>query len=312
MGTRHTVHTLHFEGTTDLVISNLVSGGHAVNLTTIGPDTGGPYMEQKFISQIDERFNAVVEAMESVLDIFNVNQVTCIESGKTFTGIELYGRALDACGAEGTSAGSTHRRVSNTKARLVIQSINVSATGNVSATLEGILLSADGDAAPTTTAFNVALPTQALVSEAFKLHAVRLAGTTLDADKVQSLTINTGLAITPEFGVKRYASALTVTKTAPTITVETEDTALAYALTGVIATHANTLIEFQKRDATTGGLYAASSTEHIACTAAGLLKVNNPFSGSGSNKATASIEIECTGVAGTPPLTFASAQELTL
>lgn len=313
MGHRHTVHTLHFEGTTDLVFSNLVSGSHSVNFQTIKPDTGGPYVEQVFIQSIEERFEAVLEALEEILDNFSLNQVTCVGSGLTYTAIQLFGRRLDACGTDGTASGSNHRQVAGSLGRVVLTQLQGNANGNVQATLQGIMLSSDGDTAPTATVVNAALPTQALVPEAFKLHGIKVGNVTLDSDKITSFTLSTGINVIPEFGVKNYPQAVSVTKTAPMITIETEETTLlsSFALTGSKATHANSLIEIRKRDATTGGLIATGSSEHISITFAGHVRIE-PFSGSGSSKATARLTIECSGVAGTPPLTAATDAALTL
>lgn len=315
MAQRHTIHSLQLNGASALKLGALPSGGHAIDYTMAGPDSGGPYNEVRFIQQQAEKFDAVTTALSSILDNLGLVTPTCIGAGKTYTSIDLYGRALDTCGTDGTKAGSTHRKASSSLARLVVSSISASANGDVAVTLMGHLLSADGDAAPSATVYNVAIPTGMIVSEAFKLHAVQLANLTLSASHITQLTIDTGLAVTPEFGVKQYAQELTLTKTAPTLTIDTEDTSIldasVFPATGKKATHANSLIEFQKRDASTGGLVAAATEEHVNMTVEGFCRVS-PISGSGSNKATAQIICECTGLAGTPPLTATADVALTL
>lgn len=316
MGTRHTIHTLKLNGASALTFSALVSGGHTINYGKVGPDSGGPYNEARFVASIENRIDATLEAIGTILDNLLINQVNCIASGETYTSLAMFGRSLDACGTDGTLAGSTHHSATAAIARLAVTQISASANGTAQATLAGYCLSADGVAAAVVAADDVALPTGGIVSEQFKLHGVQLANITLDSDKITSLTLDTGINVIPEFGVAQYPQAVTVTKTAPTLTIETEDTSLLsgsiFPETGKLATHANTVIEFQKRDATTGGFVAPATTEHISMTLAGMVTVDQPIQGSGSSKATARIVCECTGVAGTPPLTATVGGALTL
>lgn len=316
MAQRHTVFAFQLNGSSALLIGGLLNGSHDVGYSMTGPDSGGPYKEVVFINQQEEAFSAGSTAMSSLLGNLSLVQANCIQSGNTYTSMELYGRALDACGTDGTLAGTNHRRVQATIARLVITEISASANGDVVVNLQAALLSSDGDTAPSTTVYNVALPTSPIVAEAFKLHAVQLANIELDASHIQQVTLSTGLAIQQEFGVKQYAQALTVTKTAPLLTIDTEDSSIldasVFPATGKAATHGNSLLEFQKRDASTGGLVAAATEEHVNLTVAGFCRPPVPFSGSGSNKATAQIVCELTGVAGTPPIAASTDVALTL
>lgn len=313
---RHTIHTLRLNGTTPLTFSALVSGGHTINYTKTGPDSGGPYNEARFLQQIENRLDFSLEAIGTILDNLSFAQANCIGSGETYTSLAMYSRQLNACGADGTATGSVHRTDTAAIARLAITSLSASGNGSARINLAGYALSADGDAAAVAVAENVALLTGGITSEAFKLHAVKLANITLDAASITNFTLDTGIRITPVFGIKARPVAVVVEKTAPTITIETEDTSILQASvfpeTGVLATHANTLIEFRKRDATTGGFVANATTAHVALTAAGLVTPDQPIQASGSSRGTARIVCECTGIAGTPPITAAVDVALTL
>lgn len=315
MGQRHTIHTLQLtHATTSLVLSDLSSAGHNVNTTTIEPDSGGPYEETSIIQQIEETFDAVTPALGTLLAALSLVQANCIESAKTYTDLLLFGRALDPCGTDGTKSGSVHRKTTASKVRLFVTRIEAQANGPVQVTLQGALLSADGDASPTTTVYNVALPTGGIVDEFFKFHGLKLESNTLDADKITSVSLDTGIRFQQAFGVKTYASGLIVTKTAPTLSIDTEDTSIEATIpkTGIALTHANTLLEFRAFDPSTGFPYATSATEHVALTVAGKARTVQPAQGSGSSPATARVEVKLTGIAGTPPITASTGQALTL
>ena len=313
MGNRHTIHTVHFEGSSDLVLSALPAGAHDYNYTTIGPDSGGPFQEVEFIQALEERLTFSSEALDSLLDNFSLTQINCIGAGKTYTEMHLYGRRLDPCGVAGTSAGSTHAQAKATLARLVFTQLTASGNGTASLAGYAILLSADGMAEASTVAYNVALPTGGIVDEAFKLHGVKLGGVTLDDDKITQLTLDTGLRVVPVFGTKSRPREVSFTKTVPTLTIASEDTSLvsSFPRSGTIATHANSLIELRKRDPTTGGEVATATTSHIALTVAGTVRPQN-ISGSGSQVATSGLVATLTGIAGTPPIAVSTGVALTL
>lgn len=316
MSKRNTVHTLLLDhASEDVILSDLENAGHTVNVETVEPDSGGPYEEVSITKQIDEMFDATSPAVGTLLDILSLVQATCIGSGQTYTDMQLFGRQLDSCGTDGTASGSVHRKTNCTKVRLMITQITANGNAPVSVTLRGILLSTDGDTAPSTTVSNVALPTGGIANEFFKLHGIKLTSSiTLDSDMVTSFTLDTGIRYQQAFGNKTYAQELIVTKTPPEITIETEDTEIVENIpsTGLAIGHANSLIEFRRFDPSTGFPYSTSASEHAVLTIAGIARTLEPFSGSGSNVATARIGIKLTGVAGTPPITASTGDTLTL
>lgn len=316
MAQRHTIYAIELEGSSPLKLGALASGSHDISYTDLAPDSGGPYVEVNFIQEINEQIRASTSAISSLIDNLSLVQSTCLETGETFTAVAAFGRALDTCGTDGTKAGTTHARVRSEKSRVFVTDISVSGAGEVSANLQVQLLSADGDADASTTVYNVAMPTGITVDESYKLHGVTLAGISLDSDHITQLTINTGITYTAEFGVKTRPQSVTVTKTAPTITVDTEDTSILDAAkfpkNGKQMTHANSTIEFRKRDPATGGEVAAATTEHVKLTVAGQIKPTQPLSGTGSNKATAQLTGVLTGSLGSPPIVATTGVALTL
>jgi hypothetical protein len=161
--------------------------------------------------------------------------------------------------------------------------------------------------------YNVALPTGGIVDEFFKLHGIVLESIELDPSMITNMTLDTGLRITRAAGSKTYAKEVIFTKTAPMLSIDTEDTEIESSIpkTGLAITHGNSLIEFRAYDSD-GFPAATSSTVHVALTMAGKARTVSPIQGSGSQVATARIECKLTGIAGTPPLTVSTGQALTL
>lgn len=316
MPKRNTVHTLLLDhASADLILSDLENAGHTVDVTTVEPDSGGPYEEVSITTQISEMFDASSPALGTLLAALSLVQCNCIGSGLTYTAMQLFGRQLDACGTDGTASGSVHRRVNSSKARLMITQISAGGNSPVGVTLKGILLSTDGDTAPSATVSNVALPTGGIANEFFKLHGVKLtSGITLDSDMLTNFTLDTGIRYEQAFGNKTYAQEIIVTKTPPEVSIETQDTEIVENIpsSGLNIDHTNSLIEFRKFDPSTGFPYATGASQHVKLTIAGKARTLEPFSGSGSQVATARIGIKLTGIAGTPPITAATAQTLAL
>lgn len=314
MGRRHTLYAIVLDGTTPLKLGALASGAHNAEIATVEPESGAPYNEASFLQAITETVEAESLALGTVLGAVSPTGVTCVESGKTYTAVQMFGRALNECDVDGTLAGSNHKRIACAKARLYIDAIGVTANQLATISLRGLLLSADGDAEAVTEVSNVALPTGLVVNEAFRLHAVRLGGVTLDADKISSVRLSPQVALTPAFGVKARPSAAVLTKVTATVEVESQDTLLTanFPRGGVAMTHLNTVLEFRKLDPTTGGDLATTEEEHVRLTLSGRVRPSSTFRASGSAPATSGLRGVLTGAAGAPPIVVETGVALTL
>lgn len=313
---RYTFYALQLDhATTPIKLADLGSAGHQVDTTRLNPNTGGPYIEQSFIQQVAESIDFSCMALETLFDAISISAVTCLASGETYTGIKGFGRKLDACGTDATASGSVHRQVSNTKARLFPLRLTMGGNGNAVLDVQVILLSADGLAWASATVENVALPTGLIYDEAFKFHGMEFAGTQINSDMINNVTLDFGFGnVSRIFGAMQHAQDILLVKQDPTITVETEDGDLeaTFPLTGTEGSHANSTIELQKRNPTTGGFHDTGESEHIVITFAGHGVPTTVFSGGGAAVGNSALGIQCTGIAGTPPLTISTGQTLSL
>jgi hypothetical protein len=150
----------------------------------------------------------------------------------------------------------------------------------------------DGTNAPMVITHGVALPA-ALEKGQWELAIGKIGAVVF---KPTDLTINFNVQkekprpLAPSIWNDRIA----VSKVQPVVTARGIDPsqigAAGIDITGVSATHVNTLFQLVKRQ--TGGSYvAAATTVHIGITVAGLVVVTNPFSVSGQSDATVDIEI---------------------
>ena len=297
--TRFSIDSVKIEddGDTAVTMRLLNSFRHTTGIQTTGPDTGNPYVEQKYVTTRAEEFAFESTALETLLDTISLLTGKCVVDGATEVGLEFYGQAHDPCGTNGRTTGSTNLKKLCEHSHLLITNLQASVGQDATASVRAICLSDDGSNAPTSTVYNAALPSSPITDEVFTLYPPTIAGTTLAAGSVQSVSLDTGIDVRViQAAGSIYPTEVLILKSMPTIRIVTEDISTieaAIGLSGTSCALANSNLYFQKRQ-TDGGLIAVGSSEHVKITYEGFAYINENFNASGHNVGTMEVVIECT------------------
>lgn len=280
---------------------------HNLGITTIGPDSGAPYNETRFVGERKPEITGTVVALETLLDTISLLGTNCMGSDGTHPGVRAFLQSHNPCAANARTAGSNHRQITVAKSQVLVTGLGGSRGQSATANVRVIELSSDGSASPEAIVNNAALPTSFVADEEFVIGAPLIAGTQLAADHVASWQIDTGIAITVVTAAGSiYPTVVYITKVAPRITITHDDPTLLddakIPANGVACTHANTLFPLHKRSPL-GGLYLPTETEHIEITAAGFAYHTRHYDAAGSAVGTGEIVIECIEGTGGVPLT---------
>ena len=287
-----------------LKLRGVGSASHNLGIQTIGPDSGNPYDEAKFIGAQQVTMPFTITAISTLLGEVALLSGLCVKTG-TDPGAILYGQTHDPCGTAGRASGSVNMSVTADKAHVFIQSISGSRGSSATVNLLIVALSEAG-LAPTAVAYNAALPTLTVLDEEFSIAHVDVAGQVLDPSSIQSWTIDTGIEFTQLSAVDEiWATDVDITKIRPRVTIQTDDPSILDSgkieYTGTACTHANTELWLRERTPS-GGLTPKATTNHIKFTAAGIAYVNQHYDASGSATGNTEIAIETITSGGSAPV----------
>lgn len=306
--TRFSFDSVVIEDTGDsaLTLRTISNFNHRLGIQKTGPDTGNPYQEETYVSSRAEEMSFESTAISSLLDIISLHTGKCVVDGVSEVGLEAYGQGHDACGTGGRTSGSTNLKILCEHSHVLIGNLSGSVGQDVTASVRAICLSDDGSNAPTSTVFNSALPSSPITDEVFTIAAPRIAGTTLAAAGVQSVSIDTGIDVrVVQAAGSIFPTEVLVLKAQPTIRIVTDEVSVVQALVGedgVACALADSFLKFQKRD-NSGGLIAAATTAHVQITYEGFATINDAFNAGGRNPGTLEVMIECLEPSSGVPLT---------
>jgi hypothetical protein len=281
---------------------------HNLGQAIIGPDSGAPYDETKFIGEMRPEIATTVMALSTLFNTVSALGTNCFTADGSHPGIRAFLQSHNPCAANARTAGSNHRQITVAKAQLLVTQFGGSRGQSAPATIRVVELSTDGVARPDVIVQNAALPGTFIADEEFCITAPRVANFPLDADAVASWQIDTGIkltAIVPAGSI--FPTVVDITKVRPRWTIVHDDpTFLSDAKIpheGIVCTHANTFAFLQKRSPM-GGLVAAASTVHIKASMAGHARIDKHYDASGSATGQSEIQIESTEGVGGVPLTI--------
>lgn len=278
---------------------------HDLGITPIGPDSGAPYDEVKFVGEQRPEITASVLALRSIFDTVSPLGTNCFTADGTHPGIRSFLQSHNPCAANARTAGSNHRQITVAKAQLLVTQFGGTRGQSATANLRVVELSTDGVARPDAIVQNAALPGTFVDDEEFVIHPPTVASFALDADSVISWQVNTGIeivVIVPAGSI--FPTVVDITKVRPSWQITHDDpTFLQDAkipYEGIECTLANTFAYLQKRSPF-GGLVAKATTAHIKIAMAGYARVQRHYDASGHATGTSTIEIMSTeGVGGVP------------
>lgn len=281
---------------------------HDLGITPIGPDSGAPYDEVKFVGEQRPEITTSVMALTTLFDTVSSLGTNCFTADGSHPGIRAFLQSHNPCAANARTAGSNHRQITVAKAQLLVTQFGGQRGQSASAQVRVMELSTDGVARPDTIVQNAALPTSFVDDEEFVIHPPTVASFALDPDAVISWQIDTGIevvAIVPAGSI--FPTVVDITKVRPRWTITHDDpTFLQDAKVpyeGIECTLANTFAYLQKRSPF-GGLVAKATTAHIKVAMAGFARVTRHYDASGHATGTSEIAIESTEGVGGVPLTI--------
>lgn len=277
---------------------------HDLGIQTVGPDSGAPYNEKRFVAEKRPEIRTPVVALKSLFDVISVLGTNCFTSDGTHPGIRAFLQSHNPCGANGRTSGSNHRRITTAKAHVIVTQFGGSRGQSATASVRSIGLSTDGVADPDAIVQNAALPSTFIADEEFVITAPKVASFQLDPDAVISWQVDTGIninVIVPAGSI--YPTVVDITKVPARWTITHDDPTFLDAAkvppNGIDCTLANTYAFLQKRIGT--GLSIAANTDHIKVAMAGFAYFTTHYDANGSATGTGEIVIESTeGVGGVP------------
>lgn len=284
---------------------------HNLGIQTIGPETGAPYRETRFIGEMRPEITGQVPAIKTLLDTLSLFGTNCvITDGGTRPGVRAFLQSHNACAPNARTAGSNHRRITVARSQIIITGIGGSRGQSATAQVRVIQLSADGTAASHVIVNNAALPTTFIADEEFVIGAPQIGSFAVAKDHIQSWNLETGITMTAIIGAGSIEpTVVDITKVAPRFVVQHDDPTLLDAAKipdrGLACTLANTFFPLQKR-APMGGLVDAATTAHVKLNAAGFAYFTKHYDASGSATGTGEIVLECTEGVGGVPITVSS------
>jgi len=287
---------------------------HNLNIQTIGPDTGAPYVETKFIGEMKPEITGTVAAIRTLLDTLSLLGTNCITDDGTHPGVRAFLQSHNACAPNARTAGSNHRRITVAKCQIIISSLGGSRGQSAAAQVRVVELSSDGNAISHLIVNNAALPSTYIVDEEFVIGAPTIGSFAIAKDHIASWNLETGISFTAIVGAGSILpTIIDITKVAPKFTVQHDDPTLLddakIPSKGLVCTLANTFFPLQKRNPM-GGLVDVATAAHIKIAAAGYAMCTKHYDASGQATGTGEITLECTEGVGGVPLTVSTGAAL--
>jgi hypothetical protein len=300
-----------------LVLRGIGSFAHNLGLTSIGPDSGAPYDEVRFVGEQKVAFDFTTPAIASILDTIAFLTGRCLDGDVTGDppGFDAFMQAHDPCGTNARTAGSTHARMRGRKSHVIVTSLSGTKGQSAVAAIHVYALTIDGATAPTSVVYNAALPASYILDEEFVIGAPTVAGFEIDPTQISQWSIESGIQLDEIMSAGSiYCGAVDIRKIRPRARIAIDDAAALDAAkipyNGVVCEHADTIFPLIKRDPF-GGLIALTAEEHILGTMSGFAYLTNHASTSGSNVAVGEIVIEGTEDAtAQPPVIWETGQAL--
>jgi hypothetical protein len=200
----------------------------------------------------------------------------------------LYAQKRTAGGTR--TAGSVHQSYTVGPGIVIPNRLSCDHQGNAQLSYSYAAVSADGTTAPLTISATAALATMPELDDHFTLGPVAIGGSTLSAKTNVAIDFGVRLAVEGSDS-DIYPSIVTIELVEALITIATVDITLASIdLDGLEGTHANTSIQFRKREV--GGTFAEDG--EVTFTAAGLAVVNDRLRGAMGSPASGVIAMHCT------------------
>lgn len=313
---RHSNDSLQFHGVVNgnnmseaLTLRCLGNLRHNPGITTIGPDSGAPYREVRFIGERKPELLSSVMALGSLLSNFSLLGQNCITADETRPGVRAFLQSHNPCGTNARTSGSAHRRITIAKSHLIITQIGGSRGQSASAAVRVIGLSTDGETSPDAVVQNAALPGTYVADEEYVIETPTIAGNVIGADNIISWQLDTGITLNVIVAAGSiYPTAVDIAKIAPRLTIQHDDpTLLADNIipsNGIVCEHDDTFLQFQRRDPFSG-LVDPTLSQHIELTMAGFAYHETHYDASGSATGTGTIVVEGVEGDGGVPLTAA-------
>jgi hypothetical protein len=155
---------------------------HQLGIAAIGPDTGAPYDEVKFVGEERPEILTSVMALRSLFDTVSALGTNCFTADGSHPGIMAFLQSHNPCAANARTAGSNHRKITVAKGQLIVTGFGGSRGQSASANIRVIELSTDGVARPDAIVQNAALPSTFIDDEEFVIHPPTVASFGLDPD----------------------------------------------------------------------------------------------------------------------------------
>lgn len=279
---------------------------HETGITTIGPETGDPYQEVRFVGERKPELTSSVAAISTLMGALSALGTNCMGSDGTHPGVMAFMQSHNPCAANGRTAGSNHQKVTIASSQIIITGLGGQVGQTAYANIRVVELSADGDAEPHAIVFNAALPSSFITDEAFVISEPTIAGFTIDPKNVVSWQIDPGVRLTvivPANSI--FPTTVDIEKVPAKFTMTHNDGKLVASLpeTGWQCAHADTFGYFRARTPY-GGLVAKATTQHVKWTMAGFGMHTKRYSASGSSVSSGEITIESVKGVGGVPLTL--------
>lgn len=231
--------------------------------------------------------------------------------GATNVGVEVY-QAFQENGV--TKVGSFHKKIRMPEGRLMIRKLSVTHQEDLQADMEAAAIY-DGTNLPLIpSAASIALPGTPADPARYTLHSINFGG--LAFESIQSLDVDFGVTLDMFGGSSDiYDTHLLMSKIQPMISFKTLRpgqflTSGGVPLTGLVGTHANTIIKLRKRATGASAFVADATAEHISITTAGLLTIDQAFSASGNKRGDSAFKITCRYDGTNVPLVFSTTATL--
>jgi len=200
----------------------------------------------------------------------------------------LYAQKRIAGGTRAT--GSVHQSYTLGPGIVIPNRLSCNHQGNAQLSYSYAAVSSDGTTEPLTIAATAALAELPALDDHFTLGPVAIGGRALSAKTNVSVDFGLRLAVEGSDSDK-FPTIVTIEAVESLITIATVDITLAgIDLDGLKGTHANTSIQFRKREP--GGTFAEDG--HVTLTADGLAVVNDRLRGSMGSPASGVIAMHCT------------------
>ncbi len=271
------------------------------NIETSGDESGSLYETHRSVRSMSPQASATTKNIADALATIGVAGI-CNTGDGSHVGLAFWAERMSKC--SGRATGSSHSRYRYADGILRLGTLTADAKQDATVTLEHDFISAGGDTLPEIL-HNQALPTLP-ATLTYELGSCEVAGVIVTG--LNRMTIDFGVAVfkrTDAGGlVPTFAAAEAIQ---PKVTLGFADATLIddakFALEGVEATHANTMLQLIKKK---HGSFQEDHGDsvHPAFTMAGLVTVKEMLGGGGSGESTAEIMIE--GIKGASnPLLYA-------